>query len=484
MINRLNLFLSPINLSIKKYRKYIWYCIVFLAFLSLWFLFSENSVKDSGWYAITVLWIILWMPILSRLFGVEIFQTLLPLRKELGILMGVLAIVHGGRFFMNYPDIITDKSFWLSAGFLSYLAFGFFALILTLPLLFTSNDFLMKKMGKYWKYLHRLVYGILIFTILHVVLIKYSYHLEIAPIILMIVYFIFKWLEWKWIRFFTPKEQNYPKWQLWLCVPCGFIYDPEIGDLDSDIEPGTEFSDIPSNWKCPVCGVTKSDFIPYTGDDIKPEWATVKEVNYLNPTTVELVIITDKDYQSIPGQFIGFYWEDNEWRFQRSYSIVEQDWRQFVFTIKLDPFGRGARVIKELNSGDKIHINGVFGNFLLQNSENPKIFIATGTGLAPIYNMMSSIDTDVKKVLYFSVATKAELFYVEKLKQINNLDLHIRITREDIVWYESGRIDMDTIQAPENSEWYLCGNPKMIQEAQEKIRNRWFEKVFAEEFSS
>ena len=90
-------------------------------------------------------------------------------------------------------------------------------------------------------------------------------------------------------------------------------------------------------------------------------------------------------------------------------------------------------MIKELNSGDKIHINGVFGNFLLQNSENPKIFIATGTGLAPIYNMISSIDTDVKKVLYFSVATEAELFYIEKLKQINNLELHVHITREDIV---------------------------------------------------
>lgn len=45
------------------------------------------------------------------------------------------------------------------------------------------------------------------------------------------------------------------------CKVCGFIYDPELGDPDSGIEPGTSFEDIPEAWSCPVCGVRKSDFI-------------------------------------------------------------------------------------------------------------------------------------------------------------------------------------------------------------------------------
>ena len=45
------------------------------------------------------------------------------------------------------------------------------------------------------------------------------------------------------------------------CVVCGFVYDPEEGDPDSDIAPGTAFEDIPENWICPVCGVTKADFV-------------------------------------------------------------------------------------------------------------------------------------------------------------------------------------------------------------------------------
>jgi len=51
--------------------------------------------------------------------------------------------------------------------------------------------------------------------------------------------------------------------QKYICTVCGYIYDPEVGDPDSDIPPGTTFEDIPEDWDCPVCGVTKEDFEPY-----------------------------------------------------------------------------------------------------------------------------------------------------------------------------------------------------------------------------
>ena len=42
--------------------------------------------------------------------------------------------------------------------------------------------------------------------------------------------------------------------QQWICTSCGFIYDPEEGDPDGGIPPGTAFTDIPDDWFCPVCG--------------------------------------------------------------------------------------------------------------------------------------------------------------------------------------------------------------------------------------
>jgi len=48
----------------------------------------------------------------------------------------------------------------------------------------------------------------------------------------------------------------------YVCNVCGYIYDPELGDPDSGIASGTEFADIPEDWVCPLCGVTKEDFSP------------------------------------------------------------------------------------------------------------------------------------------------------------------------------------------------------------------------------
>jgi rubredoxin len=51
--------------------------------------------------------------------------------------------------------------------------------------------------------------------------------------------------------------------QLWICTSCGFIYDPDEGDPDGGIPPGTPFDAIPDDWFCPVCGARKADFEPY-----------------------------------------------------------------------------------------------------------------------------------------------------------------------------------------------------------------------------
>lgn len=45
------------------------------------------------------------------------------------------------------------------------------------------------------------------------------------------------------------------------CSVCGYVYDPIIGDPDSDIVPGISFEDLPDEWVCPICGAPKEDFV-------------------------------------------------------------------------------------------------------------------------------------------------------------------------------------------------------------------------------
>ena len=40
----------------------------------------------------------------------------------------------------------------------------------------------------------------------------------------------------------------------YVCTICGYVYDPEQGDPDNGIDPGTKFEDLPDDYECPVCG--------------------------------------------------------------------------------------------------------------------------------------------------------------------------------------------------------------------------------------
>lgn len=46
------------------------------------------------------------------------------------------------------------------------------------------------------------------------------------------------------------------------CEICHYIYEPENGDPEGGIEPGTSFKDITNDWLCPRCGIDKSSFKP------------------------------------------------------------------------------------------------------------------------------------------------------------------------------------------------------------------------------
>lgn len=45
------------------------------------------------------------------------------------------------------------------------------------------------------------------------------------------------------------------------CVVCGFVYDEAEGHPEDGIAPGTRWDDVPTDWRCPECGVGKADFV-------------------------------------------------------------------------------------------------------------------------------------------------------------------------------------------------------------------------------
>jgi len=48
----------------------------------------------------------------------------------------------------------------------------------------------------------------------------------------------------------------------YICINCGYIYDPAQGDPENGVAPGTAFEDLPDSWVCPICYVSKDQFDP------------------------------------------------------------------------------------------------------------------------------------------------------------------------------------------------------------------------------
>jgi rubredoxin len=47
---------------------------------------------------------------------------------------------------------------------------------------------------------------------------------------------------------------------VYVCLVCGYNYDPAVGDAKGGIPPGISFADLPEDWVCPECGVGKDQF--------------------------------------------------------------------------------------------------------------------------------------------------------------------------------------------------------------------------------
>lgn len=125
---------------------------------------------------------------------------LLGFRKELGIVMGVFSAVHFVYMFL-FISLYWNYQPWI-------VICGVLPQVIILLLTLTSNTLSQRLLGKYWKYLHRLVYVVppMIF-----VQIGLAQGFEWIDGVIMVVYYIAKMLEWKGIRLYAPKVQIYPQ---------------------------------------------------------------------------------------------------------------------------------------------------------------------------------------------------------------------------------------------------------------------------------
>lgn len=213
--------------------------------------------------------------------------------------------------------------------------------------------------------------------------------------------------------------------------------------------------------------------------------ASIVSYTMLNHNVLELVLHIPKELPYKPGQRILIDYKDVDQVLKRAYSIVEyktdDQWCLITLAIKIIEWSKSIWYLKKAKMGDTLEVIGVFGNFILQETDNPKVFIGTGTWLAPLIAMAEATPI-VNKILYFSVSYISDLFYVDRIQKIRNLKSHIHVSRELSENYIFGRINLSWEEFPENTEFYLCGNPKIVSSFAENLQTRWYQNIYTEKY--
>jgi len=178
------------------------------------------------------------------------------------------------------------------------------------------------------------------------------------------------------------------------------------------LESWTKFEDIPDSWECPVCWAAKKDFefLGYANDTSNRETWNIISKKFLTDDIVELVLEFDKEIPYKFGQFMKIIYKDIDWEFTRSYSIAFVEGYKIWFVIKTYDWHRWSAVLRKINIWESLDVEWPFGNFILNETENKKIFLASWTWLSPLYNMML-VNKKEPMELYFTVRYEKALFY-------------------------------------------------------------------------
>lgn len=203
--------------------------------------------------------------------------------------------------------------------------------------------------------------------------------------------------------------------------------------------------------------------------------------------TFELLESQTLDF--IPGQYVQLlspaYAKGLE-EVYRAYSIASdrQNKNMLELIIRLVPGGICTTYCFDyLKVGDNVKLNGPYGSFYLSDSNAPIVFIAGGTGMAPIRSILYyMIETNCQRnaAFYFGANKVKELFLLDEMaqfeKQLPNFKFVPVVAQPDKGEKWDGQLGLVTQAIQQNlktaheHEAYLCGSPAMIDAAVEVLK--------------
>ena len=170
----------------------------------------------------------------------------------------------------------------------------------------------------------------------------------------------------------------------------------------------------------------------------------------------------------------------------RPYSIASPPSQREQVTLLLNLVlnGPGSTYLFSLREGDETQFKGVTGSFYLRDEdERDFLFVATGTGIAPIRSMLYDLlDKNFPRsiTLFWGLRSQKDLYYQDELatlaKRFASFTAVATLSRPENGWHgEVGRVTTlveDRIASVKNLAVYLCGSSGMLKDVSEIVNKK------------
>lgn len=196
----------------------------------------------------------------------------------------------------------------------------------------------------------------------------------------------------------------------------------------------------------------------------------------------------------IPGQYLILMIGER----RRLYSIASSDSLKdnFSLIVRLLPDGVGSNFLRSLTVESRAFFQGPAGFFALRSQDKPKVFLATGTGIAPIRSQIFSLlekggNNLPELLLFWGLKRKGDVYFFEEFKQSADnypnfrflicLDEEQNFLGLDVDRFRRGRVDQTfrgfikerklKTEQLNGFEYYLCGGREIVESLSQFLKD-------------
>ena len=206
----------------------------------------------------------------------------------------------------------------------------------------------------------------------------------------------------------------------------------------------------------------------------------------LTPSVWDVTLHVDGQIEHwAPGQFARLHVGDNAWR---DYSIAGLDDHRLRLLISTRTGGRGSQFIENADEGATTVVELPLGGFGLADSNRRRLFIATGTGIAPMLAMFAQAPGLEHDTLVFGCRNREE-----DLTTVIDSPMPGRVlrclSREEAPRAFHGRVT-DALPGltgssgldPRSTEVYLCGSAAMVADTRGLLERAGYDSIHTEPY--